>query len=71
MLVAVGLNQKGATVADREVLALPADRLEQVLTGYAAVGGVDEVALVSTCYRVELYAATRCPSAAVVGLRHG
>jgi glutamyl-tRNA reductase len=69
MLVAVGLNQRGATVADREVLAISADRLEQVLTGYAAVGGVDEVALVSTCYRVELYAATRCPSAAVVGLR--
>jgi len=69
MLVAVGLNRKSATVADREVLALPADRLDEVLTGFSALGGVDEVAVLSTCYRVEIFAATRCPSAATVALR--
>ncbi|BDG06838.1 glutamyl-tRNA reductase [Anaeromyxobacter oryzae] len=69
MLVAVGLNQKGATVADREVLAIPAEQWPEVLAGYAALGGVDEVVVLSTCYRVELYAATRCPAAASMALR--
>ena len=39
MLVAVGLNQKGAGVADRELLALPADGIEEALSGYAALDG--------------------------------
>ncbi len=69
MLVAVGLNQKGATVADREVLALPPDGLQPALAGYAALDGIEEVAVMSTCYRVEIYAATRCPAAATLALR--
>ena len=69
MLVAVGLNQKGATVADREVLALRPEDFEGRLAGLAALDGIDEVALVSTCYRVEIFAATDCPSAAVASLR--
>lgn len=69
MLVVVGLNQKGATVADREVLAHPADEIEPILAGYAALGGVEEVAVLSTCYRVEIYAASRCPAAAGLALR--
>lgn len=69
MLVVVGLNQRGATVADREVLALPADGIEPVLARYAALDGIDEVAVLSTCYRVEIYVAARCPAAAGVALR--
>ncbi|WP_242392795.1 glutamyl-tRNA reductase [Anaeromyxobacter oryzisoli] len=69
MLVVVGLNQKGATVADREVLALPAEEWPSVLAGFGDLGGVEEVAVVSTCYRVEIYAATRCPTAATLALR--
>jgi glutamyl-tRNA reductase len=69
LLVSVGLNQKGATVADREILALSAGGVEDALSGYAALGGIDEVAVVSTCYRVEVYAATRCPAAASLALR--
>jgi glutamyl-tRNA reductase len=69
MLVAVGLNQKGATVADREVLALPAEELQAALAGYAALDGIDEVAIVSTCCRVEIYATARCPMAATLALR--
>ncbi|ABC81764.1 glutamyl-tRNA reductase [Anaeromyxobacter dehalogenans] len=70
MLVAVGLNQKGATVADREVLALPSEELLDALTAFQALDGVDEVAIVSTCYRVEIFAAARCPAAAELSLRH-
>jgi glutamyl-tRNA reductase len=69
VLVAVGLNQKGATVADREVLALPPDAIHSALAGYAALDAIEEVAVMSTCYRVEIYAATRCPAAATLALR--
>ena len=68
MLVAVGLNRKCATVTDREVLALPADQLGPALSGYAPLDGIDEVAVVSTCYRVEIYATARCPAAAALSL---
>ena len=69
MLVAVGLNQKGATVGDRELLALSAEEVEAALSGYAALGGIDEVAVLSTCYRVEVFASTTCPAAASLALR--
>jgi glutamyl-tRNA reductase len=69
VLVAVGLNQKGATVSDRELLAVPADEIESALAGYAALGGIDEVAVLSTCYRVEVFVSTTCPAAASLALR--
>ncbi len=69
MLVAVGLNQKGATVSDRELLALSAGEIEAALAGYSALGGIEEVAVLSTCYRVEIFASTTCPAAATLALR--
>jgi glutamyl-tRNA reductase len=69
VLVSVGLNQKGAAVADREILALSASELETTLSGYAVLDGVDEVVVLSTCYRVEIFAATSCPAAATLALR--
>jgi glutamyl-tRNA reductase len=69
VLVSVGLSQKSAAVADRAVLATAADDLESTLAGYAALGGIDEVAVLSTCYRVEILAATRCPAAATLALQ--
>ncbi|HUK66351.1 MAG TPA: glutamyl-tRNA reductase [Anaeromyxobacteraceae bacterium] len=68
MLLVVGLNQKSAGVADRERLAVQREVMTQVVKGYAALGGVDELVLLSTCCRVEIYAATRCPSAAALAL---
>ena len=70
MLVVVGLNQKSATVSDRERAAVSRDDLTDVVRGYAALGGVDELVFLSTCYRVEIYAATRCPAAAALALRN-
>ena len=69
MLIAVGLNQKGATVADRERLAVRAEEMSHVIQGYAALGGVDELVFLSTCYRIEIYAASHCPAAAAIALR--
>jgi glutamyl-tRNA reductase len=69
VLVAVGLNRKVATVEDREVLALADEELAAALIGWSALDGVDEVAVVSTCYRVEIYAAARWPAVAGAALR--
>ncbi len=68
MLVAVGLIRSSSSPADRELLA----KLEEVvedLAGFVALGGIDEVAVVSTGFRLEVYAATRCPVAALLALR--
>jgi len=69
VLVAIGQNQRSATVADREALAIPEGALPGVLCALRAVDGVDEVAVVSTCYRVEVYAEAACPETACAGLR--
>jgi glutamyl-tRNA reductase len=66
VLVAVGLNRKCASVADRELLAGEGG---DSLSGYAALDGVDEVVVLSTCYRFEVFAATSCPAAAAISLR--
>ena len=69
VLIAVGVNQRNAGVSDRERLAIAPEELESAIKGYAALGGVDEAVVLSTCYRVEIYAATGCPAAATVALR--
>lgn len=69
MLVVVGLNQRSATVADREALAIPADELEAALASHASLDGIDELVVLSTCYRVEIYAAAHPPAAAMLALR--
>lgn len=69
MLLAVGLERGCADVSHREALAFEAGEAEGVLQGFAALGGVDEVALLSTCYRVEVYAASSAPAVAAASLR--
>ncbi len=69
MLVAVGLSQKIANVSDREPLAAAGGVLDAALAEYAGLDGIDEVAMLSTCYRVEIFATTRCPAAATLALR--
>ncbi len=64
-LLAVGLNHTTAPVSLREKVAFPADQIGQAVAsarawfGRAAVSGVtDEAAILSTCNRTELYAAS-------------
>ncbi|HQR29176.1 MAG TPA: glutamyl-tRNA reductase [Anaeromyxobacteraceae bacterium] len=68
MLVAIGVDRKRASVASRERLAAGGDDLADVIRSYGALDGVDEVFVLSTCYRVEVYAASSCPSAAAASL---
>src|SRR5512137_1208017 len=68
MLVAIGVDRKRASVASRERLAAGGQDLAALMRSYGALDGVDEVFVLSTCYRVELYAASACPSAAAASL---
>jgi glutamyl-tRNA reductase len=68
MLVAIGVDRKRASVASRERLAAGGDDLADLIRSYGALDGVDEVFVLSTCYRVEVYAASSCPAAAAASL---
>jgi glutamyl-tRNA reductase len=67
-ILAVGLNHTTAPVALREKVAFPADRIGEAVAsarawfGRAASGNVDETAILSTCNRTELYAASHVPA---------
>lgn len=56
-LLLIGLNHTDAPVQVREQLATPAGRLPARLAALRAVQGVNEVAILSTCNRFEVYAA--------------
>lgn len=57
-LVAIGLNHQTAPVALRERVAFSAETLPATLAALRALPGVEEVALLSTCNRTEIYALT-------------
>ena len=68
-LLAVGLNHTTAPVALRERVAFPADQIGQAVAAARAWFGQsgsatasDEAAILSTCNRTELYAASSLPS---------
>ena len=69
MLVAIGVDRKRASLASRERLAASGDDLADLIRSYGALDAVDEVFVLSTCYRVEVYAASACPAAAAASLR--
>ena len=57
-LVALGLNHQSAPVSLRERVAFSAEALPATLAALRALPGVEEVALLSTCNRTEVYALT-------------
>ena len=54
-LVAFGLNHQTAPLAIREQLAFPAERLRDALSGMVGAHAANEVAILSTCNRTEIY----------------
>ncbi len=66
-LLAVGLNHTTAPVSLREKVAFPPDQIGQAVAsartwiGHATAGCSDEAAILSTCNRTELYAASHIP----------
>ncbi|HZY04189.1 MAG TPA: glutamyl-tRNA reductase [Anaeromyxobacteraceae bacterium] len=69
MLLAIGLDRSCAEISHREALAAGPEERAALLQGLAALGGVDEVSMLSTCYRVEVYAASCTPAVAAASLR--
>ena len=65
-LVALGLNHQTAPVSLRERVAFSAQALPGTLAALRALPGVEEVALLSTCNRTELYALTEHDDEALV-----
>ena len=68
-IVVVGLSHKTAPVEIREKVAFEADSLEAQLAQVLALPSISEAMIVSTCNRVELYAATMRPDQACVDLQ--
>ncbi|HKL26183.1 MAG TPA: glutamyl-tRNA reductase, partial [Desulfuromonadales bacterium] len=68
-IVIVGLSHKTAPVEIRERIAFPPNAMEEPLQKLAALPAIAEGLIVSTCNRVELYAASKDPEAAVIGMR--
>lgn len=57
-LLLLGLSHRSAPIEVREKVAVAGDELEEVLADLVARPGVEEAVVVSTCNRLEIYAAT-------------
>ncbi|MBF0506763.1 MAG: glutamyl-tRNA reductase [Nitrospirae bacterium] len=55
-VIVIGLNHKTANVETREQLAFNGPKMEHGLYGLQKIRGIRELALLSTCNRVEIYA---------------
>jgi len=69
-LAIIGVNYKTAPIALRERIAIGPEELPQTTRALAAVEGVTECMILSTCNRVELVVAVEGPDADVPGFLH-
>jgi glutamyl-tRNA reductase len=67
-IVLTGLNHKSAPVGLRERLSFDGETTPQALAGLLESACLDEVALLSTCNRTEIYAVSADPEGAQQGL---
>ncbi len=68
-IIVVGLSHKTAPVEIREKVAFPPTAMAAPLAQIQALPAIAEAVIVSTCNRVELYAATRTPEAGIIELK--
>lgn len=68
-ILCAGINHHIAPVNVRERLAVATHELTDVLRRVRAIDGLTEAVVVSTCNRVEFYAASICPERALHGIR--
>ena len=69
-LALIGVNYKTAPIALREQIAISREELTETTRALAAVEGVTECMIVSTCNRVELVAAVESRDADLTGFLH-
>jgi glutamyl-tRNA reductase len=65
-LLALGINHKTASVAVRERLAISPSHMEDALQGVCQFAKLDEIAILSTCNRTEIYCSAQSESQAQV-----
>jgi glutamyl-tRNA reductase len=69
-LALIGVNHKTAPIELRERIAISRDELPDTTRALAAVPGVTECMIVSTCNRVEILAAVESPAVDVTSFLH-
>ncbi|HXW68645.1 MAG TPA: glutamyl-tRNA reductase [Dissulfurispiraceae bacterium] len=69
-VLVIGLNHKTANVETREKLAFNGVKLEEGVFGLSKIPEVKEVALLSTCNRVEIYTSVSDTSAAAENIKN-
>ena len=69
-LTLIGVNHKTAPIEVRERIAISRDELPETTRALAAVPGVAECMIVSTCNRVEILAAVESPAVDVASFLH-
>ena len=69
-LALIGVNYKTAPIELRERIAISREELPETTRALAAVPGVTECMIVSTCNRVELLAAVESPDTDLTGFLH-
>ena len=69
-LALIGVNHKTAPIELRERVAISREELPETTRALAAVPGVLECMIVSTCNRVELLAVVDSPDADLAGFLH-
>jgi glutamyl-tRNA reductase len=70
-LALIGVNYKTAPIELRERIAISREDLPETTRALAALPGVNECMIVSTCNRVELLAAVDSPETNLAGFLHG
>ncbi len=68
-LIVIGLNHKTAPIEIRERLAFPEDGMEKALSQVKSLPSLKENMILSTCNRVEIYAAARETEKAILDLK--
>jgi len=69
-IVIIGINHKTAPIELRERVAISRDELPDATRALAALPGVTECMIVSTCNRVEMVAAVESPETDIAGFLH-
>ena len=69
-ILIIGLNHKTANVETRERLAFNGPKLEDGVFGLKKIPEVKEVAVLSTCNRVELYTCVSNTASAVENIKN-
>ena len=68
-IICAGLNHRTAHLDVRERFAVRESEMEEMLGRLREIDGVSGAVMLSTCNRVELYAASLCPLSALEGFR--